>query len=113
MEKIIKKLKNKQSLDFEESKSAFESMMSGKISEEQIHDFLTSTSAKGETSNEIAGGVYVLRNKASKVNVPDIAIDTCGTGGDGKNTLNISTAAALLLSSFGIYSPVRMLRLLR
>ena len=40
MEKIIKKLKNKQSLDFEESKSAFESMMSGKISEEQIHDFL-------------------------------------------------------------------------
>ena len=102
MEKIIKKLKNKQSLDFEESKSAFESMMSGKISEEQIHDFLTSTSAKGETSNEIAGGVYVLRNKATKVNVPDIAIDTCGTGGDGKNTLNISTAAALLLSSFGI-----------
>ncbi len=102
MEKIIKKLKNKQSLDFEESKSAFESMMSGKISEEQIHDFLTSSSAKGETSNEIAGGVYVLRNKATKVNVPDIAIDTCGTGGDGKNTLNISTAAALLLSSFGV-----------
>jgi anthranilate phosphoribosyltransferase len=76
--------------------------MSGKTNEEQIHDFLTSSSAKGETSDEIAGGVYVLRDKATKVNVPDNTVDTCGTGGDGKNTLNISTAAALLLSSFGV-----------
>ena len=102
MDEIIKKLKNKQNLNFEESKFAFESMMSGKVKEEQIHDFLTSSSIKGETSDEIAGGVYILRNKANKVNVPDDAVDTCGTGGDGKNTLNISTAAALLLSSFGV-----------
>jgi len=102
MDEIIKKLKNKQSLSFQESKSAFESMMSGKVKEEQIHDFLTSSSAKGETSDEIAGGVCVLRDKATKVNVPDNTVDTCGTGGDGKNTLNISTAAALLLSSFGV-----------
>ena len=102
MDEIIKKLKNKQSLSFEESKSAFENMMSGKVKEEQIFDFLTSSSTKGETSNEIAGGVYILRDKATKVNVPDNTIDTCGTGGDGKNTLNISTAAALLLSSFGV-----------
>ncbi len=102
MEEILKKLKNQQNLSFEESKSAFEIMMSGKAKDEQIHDFLVSSSAKGETSDEIAGGVYILRNKASKVNVPDDTIDTCGTGGDGKNTLNISTAAALLLSSFGV-----------
>ena len=102
MDEVIKKLKNKQNLNFEESKSAFESIMSGKVKEEQIHDFLTFSSAKGETSDEIAGGVYVLRNKAAQVNVPDGTIDTCGTGGDGKNTLNISTAAALLLSSFGV-----------
>ncbi len=102
MDEIVKKLKNKQSLNFEETKSAFESMMSGKISEEEIHDFLVSSSDKGETSDEIAGGVYVLRNKAIKVDVPDGTVDTCGTGGDGKNTLNISTAAALLLSSFGV-----------
>jgi anthranilate phosphoribosyltransferase len=101
MDEVIKKLKNKENLNFEESKSVFESMMSGKVKEEQIHDFLTFSSAKGETSDEIAGGVYVLRNKAAQVNVPDDTIDTCGTGGDGKNTLNISTAAALLLSSFG------------
>ncbi len=102
MDEIIKKLKNKKNLTFEESKSAFENMMSGKVKEEQIHDFLTSSSAKGETSDEIAGGVYILRDKATKVNVPDGTVDTCGTGGDGKNTLNISTAAALLLSSFGV-----------
>ena len=102
MEKFLNKLKNKESLNFEESKSAFESMMSGKVKEEDIYDFLTLSSAKGETSDEIAGGVYVLRDKAERVNVSDDAIDTCGTGGDGKNTLNISTAAALLLSSFGV-----------
>ena len=102
MDEILKKLKNKQNLNFEESKSAFESMMSGKVKEEQIHDFLISSSVKGETSDEIAGGVYILRDKATKVNAPDGTVATCGTGGDGKNTLNISTAAALLLSSFGI-----------
>ena len=102
MEEILKKLQNKQNLSFDESKSAFESMMSGKVKDEEIHSFLTSSSAKGETSDEIAGGVYVLRNKAAQVNVSDDTVDTCGTGGDGKNTLNISTAAALLLSSFGV-----------
>ena len=102
MDEIIKKLKNKQNLSFEESKSAFEDMMTGKVKEDQIHDFLTFSSTKGETSEEIAGGVYILRDKATKVNVPENTIDTCGTGGDGKNTLNISTAAALLLSSFGV-----------
>ena len=102
MEKFLKKLKNKENLDFDESKSVFEKMMSGKVEENQIYDFLTLSSEKGETSEEIAGGVYVLRNKATQVNAPEEAIDTCGTGGDGKNTLNISTASALLLSSFGI-----------
>ena len=102
MNEIIKKLKNKENLSFEESKSAFDNIMSGKVKEEEIHDFLTFSSTKGETSDEIAGGVYILREKAIKVSVPDNTVDTCGTGGDGRNTLNISTAAALLLSSFGV-----------
>ena len=102
MEEILKKLKEKHSLSFNESKIAFENMMSGKITEDQIYDFLILSSAKGETSEEIAGGVHVLRNKATQVNVPEKTVDTCGTGGDGKNTLNISTASALLLSSFGL-----------
>ena len=101
MEKFLKKLKNKENLNFEESKAAFEILMNGKASEDEIFDFLTLLSAKGEVSNEIAGGVYILRNKSKRVNVTN-CIDTCGTGGDGKNTLNISTASALLLSSMGI-----------
>ena len=75
--------------------------MEGKALENEIFDFLNLLSAKGETSDEIAGGVYALRNKSKRVNVRD-CIDTCGTGGDGMNTLNISTASALLLSSMGI-----------
>ena len=101
MEQYLSKLKNKQNLSFEESKAAFEILMDGKASEDQIFDFLTLLSAKGEVANEIAGGVYVLRNKSKRVNVKD-CVDTCGTGGDGMNTLNISTASALLLSSMGV-----------
>ena len=101
MEKILEKLKNKENLTFEESKSAFEILMTGKADEDQIYNFLTLLSEKGEVADEIAGGVYVLREKSKRVNVQD-CIDTCGTGGDGMNTVNISTASALLLASMGI-----------
>ena len=101
MKEFLSKLKSKQNLSFEESKAAFKILMNGEASEAEIFDFLTSLSAKGEVSDEIAGGVYVLRDKAKRVNVQN-CIDTCGTGGDGKNTLNISTASAILLASMGI-----------
>ena len=101
MKKYLEKLRNKENLSFDESKAAFEILMDGKASESEIFDFLTLLSAKGEVSDEIAGGVYILRNKSKRVNVKD-CVDTCGTGGDGMNTLNISTASALLLSSMGI-----------
>ena len=101
MKEFLSKIKNNENLSFEESKAAFEIIMEGKASEDEIYSFLTLLSTKGEASSEIAGGVYVLRNKSKRVNVKN-AIDTCGTGGDGKNTLNISTASALLLASMGI-----------
>ena len=100
MQQILEKLKKKEDLTFEESKSAFELLMTGKAKEEEIYNFLTLLSEKGEVSNEIAGGVYVLRDKSKRVNVTN-CVDTCGTGGDGMNTLNISTASALLLASMG------------
>ena len=101
MKQFLEKLKNKQDLSFDESKTSFEILMEGKASDNEIFDFLTLLSAKGEVSDEIAGGVYVLREKSKRVNIKD-CIDTCGTGGDGMNTLNISTASALLLASMGI-----------
>ena len=75
--------------------------MEGKAEDQEIFDFLTLLSAKGEASDEIAGGVFVLRNKSKRVNVEN-CVDTCGTGGDGMNTLNISTASALLLASMNV-----------
>ena len=101
MNEFLKKLKNRENLSFDESKSAFEILMEGKASDQEIYDFLTFLSSKGEVSDEIAGGVHVLRQKSKRVNVEN-CVDTCGTGGDGKNTLNISTASALLLASMGL-----------
>ena len=101
MKEFLEKLKNKQDLTFDESKTAFKILMEGKAIENEIYDFLTLLSEKGEASDEIAGGVYVLREKSKRVNVQD-CVDTCGTGGDGMNTLNISTASALLLASMGV-----------
>ena len=101
MRQIIEKIRNKENLSFDESKSAFEILMSGKAQDQEIFDFLTSLSDKGETSEEIAGGVYILREKSKRVEING-CIDTCGTGGDGMNTLNISTASALLLASMGV-----------
>ncbi len=101
MREFIGKIKNKENLSFEESKAAFELLMEGKAEDQEIFDFLTLLSAKGEASDEIAGGVFVLRNKSKRVNVEN-CVDTCGTGGDGMNTLNISTASALLLASMNV-----------
>jgi len=101
MKQYIEKIKNLENLSFSESKAAFEILMEGKASDQEIFDFLTLLSKKGEASDEIAGGVFVLRNKSKRVNIDD-CVDTCGTGGDGMNTLNISTASALLLASMDI-----------
>ena len=101
MKQFIDKIGAKQDLTFLESKEAFKKLMEGKANDQEIFDFLTLLSEKGESSDEIAGGVYILREKSKRVNV-DNCIDTCGTGGDGMNTLNISTASALLLASMDI-----------
>ena len=99
---LIKNISKGKNLTFKESKLIFLDIMSGKLNEELIYSFLTNLTNKGETAEEIAGGVHILREKALKVNTSDSIVDTCGTGGDGKNTLNISTASSLLLSSLGI-----------
>ena len=101
MDQFLEKLRNKINLNFDESKDAFKILMNGDASDQQIYDFLTLLSDKGEVSDEIAGGVYILRDKSKRVKVEN-CIDTCGTGGDGKDTLNISTASALLLASMGV-----------
>ena len=102
MSDIITKLKKGQSLSFEDSKSLFSDLMEGKYAENHIIEILESLIKKGETKDELAGGIYILRNKATKVSTDSNTIDTCGTGGDGQNSLNISTAAAIVLASMGV-----------
>ena len=99
---IVENLKIGKNLSFEESKTLFTDLMEGKYSEDTIIEILEALIKKGETKDELAGGIFVLRNKANKVKADNNTIDTCGTGGDGKNSLNISTAAAIVLASMGV-----------
>ena len=102
MTDFIKKLEASENLTFEESKSLFSNIMEGNYDEISVIRILEALSRKGETKNELAGGIFAMRSKATIVKVPKGTIDTCGTGGDGQNSLNISTAAAIVLSSMGI-----------
>ena len=102
MTKIVDKLQRGENLSFEESKALFVELMEGKFEENYIIEILEAFIKKGETKDELAGGIYVLRDKANKVKSDQNTIDTCGTGGDGQNSLNISTAAAIVLSSMGV-----------
>jgi len=99
---FIKKLESKENLSLEESKGLFSNIMEGKYEEDKIIKILNALSNKGETKDELAGGIFVMRSKATLVKVPSGTVDTCGTGGDGQNSLNISTAAAIVLASIGI-----------
>jgi anthranilate phosphoribosyltransferase len=99
---FIKKLESKENLSFEESKNLFSNIMEGVYEEDNIIKILEFLSNKGETKDELAGGIFVMRSKATVVKAPSGTIDTCGTGGDGQNSLNISTAAAIVLASMGL-----------
>ena len=99
---FIKKLETGENLSFEESKTLFSNIMEGEYDEIGIIRILESLSNKGETKEELAGGIFVMRSKAIAVKAPVGTIDTCGTGGDGQNSLNISTAAAITLASMGL-----------
>ena len=102
MTNLIDILKNGKNLSFDESKTLFNELMEGKYNDSAIIEILESLSKKGETKDELAGGIFVLREKATKVEADQNTIDTCGTGGDGQNSLNISTAAAIVLASLGV-----------
>ena len=102
MSSIIENLKKGKNLTFDESKILFNELMEGKHNEDSVIEILELLLKKGETKDELAGGIFVLRKKATKVKTDENAIDTCGTGGDGQNSLNISTAAAIVLASMGV-----------
>jgi anthranilate phosphoribosyltransferase len=85
-----------------EAEEAFDIIMSGRATASQIGGFLMILRLRGESIEEIVGAATTMRAKALKVRAPAGAIDIVGTGGDGKGTLNISTAAALVVASLGV-----------
>ena len=104
---LIKGIKNKLfsglNLTVEETALTFNSIMSGKVSEIDTTAILIALKIKQETKDEILGATKIMREKSLKISAPENCIDTCGTGGDMKGTLNISTAAAIVAASAGIY----------
>ena len=99
---IINKILEKQNLSIEESMYIFNLIMSGELDDIKITSILIGLKLKGETKEEIIGAAKVMREKSLKINSPENTIDTCGTGGDMKDTLNISTSAAIVAASAGI-----------
>jgi len=99
---LLTKIIANKDLSKQEARFAFNLIMSGKCSDVEIAAFLVSLSTKGESINEIIEAVKVLREKSIKIKSTGNILDTCGTGGDGKETLNISTATAILAASSGI-----------
>ncbi len=90
------------SLSREQAEEAFEIIMSGAATPSQMGAFLMGLRVRGETVDEIAGAARVMRAKATHVEAPDGAIDTCGTGGDASGTYNVSTGAALIAAACGV-----------
>lgn len=102
MKIIIEKLLGNQSLAQEESRDVMFKIMSGEYDDAQIAGFLIALRAKGERSAEIAGFAQAMRDKMTKIESVDDAIDMCGTGGDASGTFNISTAASFVVAGAGV-----------
>ena len=90
------------SLSMEEAQATMREIMEGQATPAQLGAFLAGLRAKGETPQEIAGMALVMREKSLKVQADGFLVDTCGTGGDGKGTFNISTAAAFVAAGAGL-----------
>ncbi len=88
-------------LSFDDAAAVMGEIMDGSPTPAQFGAFVAALSVRGETSEEIAGMATVMRARALRVDAGDNLVDTCGTGGDGQNTYNISTAAAFVVAGAG------------
>ena len=102
MKFTIEQLLDQKSLTQEEAREVMGKIMSGKYDDAQISGFLIALRAKGENYEEIAGFAQAMRDKMTKIECVDGAIDMCGTGGDSSGTFNISTAATFVVAGAGV-----------
>jgi len=103
IKEAISKLVERKNLTKEEAQQAMSEIMSGETTPSQIASLITALRIKGETSDEITGCAEAMRNASVKISInQDLIVDTCGTGGDGTGTFNISTAVALVAAGGGL-----------
>jgi anthranilate phosphoribosyltransferase len=100
---LIDKLQRRVDLTVEEAAGAMETIMDGRAQPSQIAGFLVGLAMKGERPDEIVGLARAMRSRATKLSRSFAPVfDTCGTGGDGTHTFNVSTVAALVLAACGV-----------
>jgi len=99
----LNKIIQRKNLDETEMSQMMTAIFSGDITDAQTGAFMAALATKGETFEELAGAAKAMRRKARRIqNSAAIIVDTCGTGGDGANTFNISTTTALVVAGCGV-----------
>ncbi len=98
---------NGRNLTFAQAEAAMDCIMNGEATDAQIGSYLTALRMKGETVEEIGGSAKSMRTHVIPVQISipktgDMLVDTCGTGGDGKHTFNISTTVAFVVAGYGV-----------
>ncbi len=99
---LLAKLADGKTLSTEDAGEFFAACLRGEPTSAQVAAALTAMRMRGETVDEIQAGAQALRDTVLKLEHPYDVVDTCGTGGDGRHTLNISTAAALVAAGGGV-----------
>ncbi|MBF0454639.1 MAG: anthranilate phosphoribosyltransferase [Magnetococcales bacterium] len=102
IQQAITRLIDGRDLTQEEARRVMDRIMSGECTDAQIGAYLTALRMKGETVEEIAGSALTMREKSLKVKADGVVVDTCGTGGDGLGTFNISTTVAFVVAASGV-----------
>ncbi|WP_445612572.1 anthranilate phosphoribosyltransferase [Geobacillus sp. YF-1] len=102
LKELLGKCAEGQTLTEAEAYAAMNAVMAGEATASQIASLLSMLRVRGETVDELVGFVRAMRDRMTAIDAGDEVIDTCGTGGDGAATFNVSTAAAIVVSSLGV-----------